>query len=122
MKNKRLVWLLAVMSLAGCKGNNNSVNLGDGTPRPDDIVKTDTALVLGKTHSSYHHSDANSALLADKNGNVKEIADWWHTWSVESNLLRYVNVGDTVIVAFDKKKPYIIKNLTMENKIRAFSR
>lgn len=67
---------------------------------------------------SYH----GFILLCNREGELYEEDCYYHDDVPKINgkrISRYVSVGDTVIVARDKKEPYIIRNLTMENKIRA---
>lgn len=111
MKNKNIWLLLALMGLAGCK-NNSSVDRGNSAP----VAKQDTALVLGK----YYFSDIHFLLLADKKGNTKIVNSCYENY--KNDVLKFANVGDTLIAALNEKEPYVIRNLTIENKAKAFSK
>jgi len=112
MKNKSIWLLLVLMGLAGCK-NNNSVDGDNSAP----VVKQDTALVLGKY---YHFRSSHLLLVADKKGNTKIINPCLEFG--RDKIAKFSNVGDTLIAALNEKEPYVIRNLTIENKIKAFSK
>ncbi|MDE6478242.1 MAG: hypothetical protein K2L94_03265 [Alphaproteobacteria bacterium] len=123
MRNKRM-WLLMAMALGlvGCKnGNVENENAGNNA---NDIIKADTALVLHHVDAVYRTGSYN--VLCGKDGTVytdNAILDKSPLVGNSRTSLRDVaNVGDTVIVAHDDGYSYIRRNLTMENKIKAFSR
>lgn len=124
MRNIRKVLLLALLGILGCK--NGNVENENATNNTNDTIKTDTALVVGKVcfdkNLSWWWVD-NVVFVADKNGEIKEFSSLGKINSMmfakECELLKYSYVGDTVVISLDKKYPCIVKNLTMENKIKA---
>lgn len=114
MKNKSIVWMLAMTGLVGCE-DSKIVEVG---PEIDTTEKADTALVLRawKSECSQHPT----FLLVGKDGVVMEINQYQ---SGATAVYRYSEVGDTVLVAGARPDSVrIVRNLTMENKIKAFSR
>ncbi len=121
MKNKHTLWLLALMGLVGCKDSNN-VGMIDAQSNNNTTAKIDTALVLYHKIHTYGYPGYN--ILCNKDGKVYDVPRYLSNKykKGEHYLSDCVNIGDTVIVALDKRATYIIRNLTLENKIKAFSR
>lgn len=120
MRNIRKVLLLALLGILGCE--NGNVENENATNNTNDTIKTDTALVLKHVISTHAHP--GFILLCNREGELYEEGIYEYDYIPKINghkVSRYANTGDTVIVARDKEKPYIIRNLTMENKIKAFS-
>ncbi len=121
MKKYTVALMLTLMGMAGCKNSDTAeVN---STQTVIDSIQTvkpriDTALVLGRLYSSDSRVDYNRFLLVNKEGKVIRTLNMTKIGDCD-----FSNVGDTVIVATDMyENANIIKNLTMENKIKAFSK
>ena len=109
--------MLAMMGFIGCK-NNKTVNISSEAPKPE---KIDTALVLGRWHSSYQYTDITRLLIVNKTGDVTQLSD--EILARNGNIYTLSNVGDTIVVKTKRDGNMdIIKNLTMENKINAFTK
>lgn len=93
--------MLVASGLLGCRYNTNDV----------DITSTDndTALVLSKQCFEYKVE----LLYTNRQGKTSCTG----AYNPSNPLYKHSNTGDTVIVQDDD----IVRNLTMENKIKAFS-
>ncbi|MBD5391526.1 hypothetical protein HDR66_01825 [bacterium] len=116
MKNKSIVWMLAMVGLTGCIKDSKVVEVESDA---DKTVKTDTALVLHASPADLH-SNA-TFLLVCKDGSVVET---YHNHQFDkTDVYKYSAAGDTVLVAGARPDSVrIVRNLSMENKIKAFSR
>ncbi|MCM1294748.1 MAG: hypothetical protein NC311_04260 [Muribaculaceae bacterium] len=114
MKKYTIALTLTVMGMAGCK-NSKTVEFA-----PTAEQKVDTALVLGKLHSSHIDIHTSRFVVVNKKGEVVRFAN---VTKADPDIYDFANVGDTVIITTDKSgNVNIAKNLTMENKIKAFTK
>lgn len=87
---------------------------GKGCDVEPSDTQIDTALVLRTLHQSAQWRFDAAILCANKKG---ELIDF-----TQSDKYKFSSVGDTVIIVRDKRDASIIRNLTIENKIKAFAR
>ncbi len=114
MKKYTIALTLTLLGMVGCKNNK--------VMEVKSMEKIDTALVLGKLHSCDQLHDIKRFLLVNKNGVVVTTTKSALS-SSPIETYEFSNVGDTVIIATDNlSNVKIVKNLTMENKIKAFTR
>ena len=118
MKKNYVALMLALMGLMGCGKNSKTV---DGAPcEPTDVTssprasRADTALVLRAWPASFRQSA--KFLVVDRDGKVFELTQQYGPDG--NSVYRFSSDGDTVLV----KDFRIIENITMKNKINAFSR
>lgn len=117
MKNKSIVWMLAALGLVGCDKDSKVVEIESDAGK---TVKADTALVL-RARKSGHVGETPSFLLVGKDGVIMEVVHWQQF--DKTDIYTYSEAGDTVLIAGARPDSVrIVRNITMENKIKAFSR
>lgn len=106
--------MLAMMGLVGCKNNGNV----DTTPESQ---KTDTVLVVDKRYSGYG-SHICFLLVGKKDGKITNT--YRKEYFAEPGAYPVADVGDTLVVKpIDQSGNIdIVKNLTMENKMKTFAK
>ena len=117
MKNKSIVWMLAALGLIGCTNDSKIIEVESDA---DKTIKADTALVLRATTATVN--GGTRFLLVNKDGTIIEATQWWHPDN-KTDIFRYSTPGDTVLIAGARPDSVrIVRNLTMEKQIKAFSR
>lgn len=116
MKYKTMLLTLSMFGVMGCSETKYyDMSKKEVTPS----VKIDTVLVLGKRNECYMYTNTIKYLLVNKNGMLIKHA----ITNTDNSIYEFSNVGDTVIIQSDKNNDInLIKNLTMENKIKAFTK
>ncbi len=103
-KNAWLATLICI--LVACGG-------GKGRAVKPSNTKIDTALVLRALQGAPGRFPAEF-LCVKKDGNLIDIK--------QNDKYRFSSAGDTVIIVHDRENAVIVRNMTMENKIKAFTR
>lgn len=119
MKKSRMLMLLAVVGLIGCRGghpgNKNNTNKNKG------VIKTDTALIVGFDFT--HNKDKRAMFYSFQDGR-----EYTETPSPKSSVMgndtlgAYSDCGDMVIAAtYRDGRIAVIRNLTQEAQAKALA-